>query len=119
MCGTCLLGASPGRRAVRPVPGRVERGYADHVGGVTSQVLQLHSPFRHEEGPQPLRLVLTLELPKVNLQEDERITRTYRRQEPGTRNTAPVSPPQNADFKLPEGETLWLHSLIMFSGAAD
>lgn len=72
MWGTCLLGAPSGGRAARPVPGGVERGHADHVGGVTSQVLQLHPPLRHEEGPQPLRLVLTLELPKVNLHEDER-----------------------------------------------
>lgn len=64
---TCLLGASPGRWASGSVPGGVEGGHADHVGGVTSQVLQFHAAFRHEEGPEPLRLVLPLELPKVDL----------------------------------------------------
>ena len=64
---TCLLGAAPGRRAAGSVPGSVEGGHADHVGGVTGQVLQLHPPLRHEQSPQPLGFVLTLELPKVNL----------------------------------------------------
>ena len=64
---TCLLSASPGRRAAGSVPGRVERGHADHIGGVTGQVLQLHASLGHEQRPQPLRLVLTLELPEVNL----------------------------------------------------
>lgn len=64
---TCLLGASPGRWASGSVPGSVEGGHADHVGGVTRQVLQFHPSFRHEKSPQTLRLVLTLELPKVNL----------------------------------------------------
>lgn len=64
---TCLLGAPPRRGAARPVPGRVEGGYADHIGGVTSQVLQLHPSFGHEQSAQSLRLVLSLELPEVNL----------------------------------------------------
>lgn len=64
---TCLLGAPPGGRTAGPVPGSVERGHADHVGGEARQILQLHAPLRHEEGPQALRLVLPLELPEVNL----------------------------------------------------
>lgn len=64
---TCLLSASSRRWAAGSVPSCIERGYTDHVGGVTSEVLQLHASFRHEQGPQPLCLILTLELPKVNL----------------------------------------------------
>lgn len=64
---TCLLSASPGRWTARSVSGRVKRGHADHIGGVTGQVLQLHPSFRHEQSPQPLCLILTLELPEVNL----------------------------------------------------
>lgn len=62
-----MLSASPRRRAAGSVPGRVEGRHANHVGGVTGQVLQLHPSLGHEQSPQPLRLVLSLELPKVNL----------------------------------------------------
>lgn len=64
---TCLLSAPPRRRAAGSIPSSVERGYTDHIGGVTSQVLQFNPSFRHEQRPQPLCLILTLELPKVNL----------------------------------------------------
>lgn len=62
-----MLSASPRRRAAGAVPGCIEGGHADHIGGETGQVLQLHPSLRHEQSPQPLRLVLLLELPKVNL----------------------------------------------------
>lgn len=64
---TRLLSAPPGRRAAGSVAGSVEGGDADHVGGVARQVLQLHPSLGHEQRPEPLRLVLALELPKVNL----------------------------------------------------
>lgn len=62
-----MLSAAPRRRAAGSVSGRVEGRHADHVGGVAGQVLQLHPSFGHEQSPQPLRLVLSLELPEVNL----------------------------------------------------
>lgn len=68
---TCLLSAPPGGLAARPIPGGVKRGHADHIGGEACQVLQLHAPFRHEEGSQALCLVLPLELPEVNLHQGE------------------------------------------------
>lgn len=64
---TCLLSPRSRRRAPGAVAGRVEGCYADHVGGVAGQVLQLHPSFRHKQSPQTLRLVLTLELPEENL----------------------------------------------------
>lgn len=64
---TCLLSAPSGGEGAGPVPCGVEGGHADHVCGVACQVLQLHAQLGQEERPQPLRLVLQLELPEVDL----------------------------------------------------
>lgn len=65
---TSLLCAAPDRGAPGPVPCCVEGGHTYHVGGVSSQVLQLDPSLWQEQGPQPLCLVLTLELPEVHLE---------------------------------------------------
>jgi hypothetical protein len=65
---TSLLCAAPGRGAPGPVPSCVEGGHTYHVGGVSSQVLQLDPSLWQEQGSQPFCLVLTLELPEVHLE---------------------------------------------------
>lgn len=64
---TCLLSAPSGGQRARAVPCRVEGSHADHVGGVASQVLQLHAQLRQEESAESLSLILQLKLPIINL----------------------------------------------------
>lgn len=114
---TRLLGASPRRRAAGSVPRCIEGGHADHVGGVASQILQLHPSFRHEQSPQPLRLILTLEFPKVDLRgirSREWLLMHVDRCRSGNTDTSasmkltPVSKPP------PEGRAVSFYSLQMF-----
>ncbi len=65
---TCLLSAPSGGQRARAVPCRVENSHADHVGGVASQVLQLHAQLRQKESAESLSLILQLKLPIINLE---------------------------------------------------
>lgn len=70
---TCLLSAPSGGQGARPVACSVEGGHADHVGGVTCQVLQLHPELWQEERSQALRLISELIFPEIHL--ERQITR--------------------------------------------
>lgn len=65
---TCLLSAPSGGQGPGPVPSSVEGGYADHVGGVTCQVLQLHPELGQKQRPQALCLISELIFPKKHLE---------------------------------------------------
>lgn len=69
---TCLLCPCLHGDTAGPVPGRVEGGHADPVGGVARQVLQLHRRVGQEKGLDPPALVLPLLLPEMDLREGER-----------------------------------------------
>lgn len=68
MALTSLLCSAPGRGTPGPVPCCVEGGHTYHVGGVSSQVLQLDPSLWQEQGAQSLRLILALDLPEVHLE---------------------------------------------------
>lgn len=65
---TCLLSAPSGGQGPGPVPCGVEGDHADHVGGVTCQVLQFHPELGQEQRPQALRLISELILPEIHLE---------------------------------------------------
>lgn len=64
---TCLLSAPSGGQGAGPVACSVEGSHADHVGGVTCQVLQLHPELWQEQRSQALRLISELILPEIHL----------------------------------------------------
>lgn len=70
---TCLLSAPSGGQGAGPVACSVEGGHADHVGGVTCQVLQLHPELWQEQRSEALRLISELIFPEIHL--EHRITR--------------------------------------------
>lgn len=64
---TCLLSLASGGCAPWPIPRSIEGCYADHVGCVACQVLELHTVLSQEKRLHPLREVSPLDFPEINL----------------------------------------------------